>query len=270
MRTTRSLAGSERGSRCSSKEAETSERAATRQLAPLGEDHGALRRAARPDRSGADRDRLHPRRPGAARRGAGDAARRRRGRRERDRRLEPRPPRRGARDRVMPAVRRALASSTRAASRPTSRTSTTSSSASSGRSATSPRSSSMDREGTVLRGTIPNNNGRNYRQRAYFQRAIEGDDYVSQPGDLAGRGHLLGLPRHPGSGRRRPASSASSRRGRLPACLQDTVARRRRPRRRRRDRRAARRERPRDRQHGRPGVAAAPGHPTLAGDRRTS
>ena len=37
----------------------------------------------------------------------------------------------------------------------------------------------MDRQGTVVRGTIPNNNGRNYRQRAYFQRAIEGADYVS-------------------------------------------------------------------------------------------
>ncbi|HEY3108683.1 MAG TPA: methyl-accepting chemotaxis protein [Chloroflexota bacterium] len=37
----------------------------------------------------------------------------------------------------------------------------------------------MDHEGTVLRGTIPNNNGRNYRQRAYFQRAIDGQDYIS-------------------------------------------------------------------------------------------
>jgi methyl-accepting chemotaxis protein len=37
----------------------------------------------------------------------------------------------------------------------------------------------MDREGTVLRGTIPNNNGRNYRQRAYFQRASDGQDYIS-------------------------------------------------------------------------------------------
>jgi methyl-accepting chemotaxis protein len=37
----------------------------------------------------------------------------------------------------------------------------------------------FDAQGTVVRGTIPNNNGRNYRQRVYFQRAIAGHEYVS-------------------------------------------------------------------------------------------
>jgi methyl-accepting chemotaxis protein len=37
----------------------------------------------------------------------------------------------------------------------------------------------FDAAGTVVRGTIPGNNGRNYRQRTYFQRAVEGKEYVS-------------------------------------------------------------------------------------------
>ncbi|HEV8632637.1 MAG TPA: methyl-accepting chemotaxis protein [Chloroflexota bacterium] len=37
----------------------------------------------------------------------------------------------------------------------------------------------MDANGTVMRGTIPNNNGRNYRQRVYFQQAMQGREYVS-------------------------------------------------------------------------------------------
>jgi methyl-accepting chemotaxis protein len=37
----------------------------------------------------------------------------------------------------------------------------------------------MDANGTVIRGTIPNNNGRNYRQRVYFQQAIQGREYIS-------------------------------------------------------------------------------------------
>jgi methyl-accepting chemotaxis protein len=37
----------------------------------------------------------------------------------------------------------------------------------------------MDATGTVVRGTIPNNNGRNYRQRVYFQQAMQGNEYIS-------------------------------------------------------------------------------------------